>query len=190
MRRVSSIVGSHTCTVRNRRASASSSWMYSLYSLSVVAPMIRTSPRASTDLKTFAASDGAPSAGRTNHRVGLVDEQQEVGRSFSSRMTFWMRSSNILRSMVPATMLFICRFTTWQSRSRTGTVSGSNSMRLARPSDDRPSCRRPGSPISITEFARSRWQRSRAPAGFRRRGRTPVACDPVSRAGSGWSRSA
>src|ERR687895_435157 len=62
MRRVSSMLGSITCTVRKRRASASSSWMYSLYSLSVVAPIMRTSPRASTDLKTLAASDGAPSA--------------------------------------------------------------------------------------------------------------------------------
>ena len=36
--------------------------MYSLYSLSVVAATIRISPRASTDLNTLAASDGAPSA--------------------------------------------------------------------------------------------------------------------------------
>ena len=62
MWRVSSIVGSATCTVRKRRASASSSWMNCLYSLSVVAPMMWTSPRASTDLKMLAASDGAPSA--------------------------------------------------------------------------------------------------------------------------------
>jgi predicted RNA-binding protein YlqC (UPF0109 family) len=33
------------------------------------------------------------------------------------------------RSIVPATIVFICRFTTWQSRRRTGTFSGSNSIR-------------------------------------------------------------
>ena len=50
----------HELTHLKRRASASSSWMYSLYSLSVVAATIRISPRASTDLNTLAASDGAP----------------------------------------------------------------------------------------------------------------------------------
>ena len=107
---------------RKRRASASSSWMYSLYSLSVVAATIRISPRASTDLSTLAASDGAPSAepaptivcASSTNRMRLV-------RSFSSRMTFWMRSSNMPRSIVPATIEFICRLTTWQSRRRTGT---------------------------------------------------------------------
>ncbi len=55
-------------------------------------------------------------------------------------------------------MLFICRLTTWQSRRRTGTVSGSNSIRRASPSTIAvlPT---PGSPMSITELARSRWQR-------------------------------
>ena len=106
--RVSSIVGSQTVTQRKRRASASSSWMYSLYSLSVVAATIRISPRASTDLKMLAASDGAPSAepaptivcASSTNRIRLV-------RSFSSRITFWIRSSNMPRSIVPATMLFI-----------------------------------------------------------------------------------
>ena len=66
-----------------------------------------------------------------------------------------MRSSNMPRSIVPATIVFICRLTTWQSRSRTGTLSGSNSMRRASPSTIAvlPT---PGSPINITEFARSR----------------------------------
>ena len=66
-----------------------------------------------------------------------------------------MRSSNMPRSIVPATIVFICRLTTWQSRSRTGTLSGSNSMRRASPSTIAvlPT---PGSPMSITEFERSR----------------------------------
>ena len=122
MRRVSSMVGSATCTVRKRRASASSSWMYSLYSLSVVAPIMRTSPRASTDLNTLAASDGAPSAEPAPTIVCASSTNRiRFGRSLISRMTFWMRSSNMPRSIVPATIVFICRLTTWQSRRRTGT---------------------------------------------------------------------
>ena len=153
------MVGSQTVTQRKRRASASSSWMYSLYSLSVVAATIRISPRASTDLKMLAASDGAPSAEPAPTMVCASSTNRiRFGRSFSSRITFWIRSSNMPRSIVPATMLFICRLTTWQSRSRTGTLSGSNSMRRASPSAIAvlPT---PGSPISITELARSRWQR-------------------------------
>ena len=145
--------------VRNRRASASSSWMNSLYSLSVVAPMIRTSPRASTDLKMFAASDGAPRAEPAPIIVWTSSMNRiRFGRSLISRMTFWIRSSNMPRSIVPATIVFICRLTIWQSRRRTGTFSGSNSMRRAIPSAIAvlPT---PGSPSSRTEFARSRWQR-------------------------------
>ena len=41
--------------------------------------MMRTSPRASTDLKTLAASDGrAERRARADHRVHLVDEQDQV----------------------------------------------------------------------------------------------------------------
>ena len=105
MSRVSSIVGSQTVTQRKRRASASSSWMYSLYSLSVVAATIRISPRASTDLKMLAASDGAPSAEPAPTMVCASSTNRiRFGRSFSSRITFWMRSSNIPRSIVPATI--------------------------------------------------------------------------------------
>ena len=86
---------------------------------------IRISPRASTDLKTLAASDGAPSAEPAPTIVCASSTNRiRFGRSFSSRMTFWMRSSNMPRSIVPATMVFICRLTTWQSRSRTGTRLG------------------------------------------------------------------
>ena len=92
-------------TQRKRRASASSSWMYSLYSLSVVAATIRISPRASTDLKTLAASDGAPSAEPAPTMVCASSTNRiRFGRSFSSRMTFWIRSSNMPRSIVPATI--------------------------------------------------------------------------------------
>ena len=76
--------------------------MNSLYSLSVVAPMMRTSPRASTDLKTLAASDGAPSAEPAPIIVCTSSMNRiRFGRSLISRITFWMRSSNMPRSIVP-----------------------------------------------------------------------------------------
>ena len=79
--------------------------MYSLYSLSVVAATIRISPRASTDLKMLAASDGAPSAEPAPTIVCASSTNRiRFGRSFSSRITFWIRSSNMPRSIVPATM--------------------------------------------------------------------------------------
>ena len=121
--------------------------------------MMRTSPRASTDLNTLAASDGAPSAEPAPIIVCTSSMNRiRFGRSLISRITFWMRSSNMPRSIVPATIVFICRLTIWQSRSRTGTRSGSNSMRRASPSAIAvlPT---PGSPSSSTELARSRWQR-------------------------------
>src|SRR3954449_2512986 len=58
MRRASSTDGSQTFTQRKRRASASSSWMYSLYSLRVVAATIGISPAAATDLKQLPESGG------------------------------------------------------------------------------------------------------------------------------------
>ena len=70
--------------------------MNSLYSLVVVAPMMRTSPRASTDLNTFAASDGAPSAEPAPIIVCTSSMNRiRFGRSLISRMTFWIRSSNM-----------------------------------------------------------------------------------------------
>ena len=143
------MLGSATCTVRKRRASASSSWMYSLYSLSVVAPIMRTSPRASTDLKTLAASDGAPSAEPAPTIVCASSTNRiRLGRSLISRMTFWMRSSNMPRSIVPATIVFICRLTTWQSRRRTGHDFG---LELDTPRE----ALGPGSPTSIKQLERS-----------------------------------
>ncbi len=86
---------------------ASSSWMYSLYSLSVVAATMRISPRASTDLKMLAASDGAPSADLAPTSVWASSTKRiRSSRSFTSRIMFWIRSSNIPRSIVPATIAF------------------------------------------------------------------------------------
>src|SRR6187549_2902584 len=112
MLRVCSIVGSVTMTVRKRRASASSSWMNSLYSFSVVAPTMRTSPRASTDLKTLAASDGAPSADPAPIIVCTSSMNRiRLGRSLISRMTFWIRSeehTSELQSHHPISYAVFC----------------------------------------------------------------------------------
>ena len=53
---VSSTEGSSTCTGWKRRSSAASFSMYLRYSLSVVAPIQRNSPRASIGLSMFEAS--------------------------------------------------------------------------------------------------------------------------------------
>ena len=56
---------------------------------SVVAPIIRTSPRARTDLKTLAASDGAPSADPAPTMVcASSTNRMRFGRSLISRITF------------------------------------------------------------------------------------------------------
>ena len=157
--RVSSRVGSPIFTTRNRRESASSSWRISLYSVTVVAPIIWTSPRARADLKMFAASEGTPMAEPAPTRVCASSmKRMRFFRSLTSAITFSIRSSNIPRKTVPATTVFICRLTTWCSRSRSGTRCGSYSRRIASPSTTAvfPT---PGSPRIITELDRSLWQR-------------------------------
>ena len=107
----------------------------------------------------LAASAGAPIAEPAPTSVCASSTNRiRFGCSLISLITAWTRSSNIPRSMVPATTAFICRLTMWQSRSRPGTVSGSISMRRASPST-MAVLPTPGSPISITEFDRSRWHR-------------------------------
>ncbi len=157
--RVSSRVGSAILTTRKRRDSASSSWMISLYSVTVVAPMIWTSPRARLDLKMLAASEGTPMAEPAPIRVCASSMKRMMFlRSLTSAMTFSIRSSNIPRKTVPATTVFICRFTIWLSRRRSGTRCGSYSSRMASPSATAvlPT---PGSPMIITELLRSLWHR-------------------------------
>jgi hypothetical protein len=57
MRAVASTVGSSSLTAWKRRASAGSFSKYFLYSVHVVAAMVRSSPRASAGLRRFAASE-------------------------------------------------------------------------------------------------------------------------------------
>jgi hypothetical protein len=61
----------------------------------------------------------------TDHRMRLVDEQNQVRPLFELADHVLNPSSNI-RQHRPAAMAFIWRLTTWQSRRRTGTLSGSN----------------------------------------------------------------
>ena len=83
-------------------------FLHELLVLRVVAPMMWTSPRASTDLNMLAASDGAPSAEPAPIIVWTSSMNRiRFGRSLISRITFWMRSSNMPRSIVPATIAFI-----------------------------------------------------------------------------------
>ena len=76
---VSSTLGSPTKTCWNRRSSAGSFSMCSRYSSSVVAPTMRSSPRASIGLSMLPASI-ARVAGRAgaDHGVQLVDERDDL----------------------------------------------------------------------------------------------------------------
>ena len=75
---VSSTLGSPANTGWKRRASAASFSMCFRYSSSVVAPMQRSSPRASAGLSMLLASMRALGRARTDQRVQLVDEQDDA----------------------------------------------------------------------------------------------------------------
>ena len=64
-------------TTWNRRASAASFSKYFLYSDHVVAAIVRSSPRASAGFSRLAASFWPGLAAGADHRVRLVDEQDD-----------------------------------------------------------------------------------------------------------------
>ena len=74
---MSSTLGSPTRTGWKRRSSAASFSMYLAYSFSVVAPMQRSSPRASAGLSRLAASTAPSAAPAPTSVCKLVDEQQD-----------------------------------------------------------------------------------------------------------------
>ena len=74
---MSSTEGSSTKTGWNRRSSAASFSMYFWYSLSVVAPIARSSPRASAGFNMFEASMEPSDGARADERVELVDEEDD-----------------------------------------------------------------------------------------------------------------
>jgi hypothetical protein len=77
---VSSTLGSLTKTGWKRRSSAASFSMRFRYSSSVVAPMQRSSPRASAGFRRFAASIEPFRGARADERVDLVDEEHDLPR--------------------------------------------------------------------------------------------------------------
>ena len=101
---VSSTVGSFTYTGWNRRSSAASFSMRLRYSSSVVAPMQRSSPRASAGFKRFAASI-EPSAAPAPTSVWISSMNRMIcpAAASISFSTALRRSSNSPRNFAPAT---------------------------------------------------------------------------------------
>ena len=101
---VSSTDGSPTMTGWKRRSSAGSFSMYLRYSLSVVAPMARSSPRASAGFSMFEASI-EPSAAPAPTSVCSSSMKRMIcpSDSVTSLRTAFSRSSNSPRYFAPAT---------------------------------------------------------------------------------------
>ena len=150
MATVSSTLGSPTNTCWKRRSSAGSFSMFSRYSSSVVAPIRRSSPRASMGLSILPASM-EPSAAPAPTMVWISSMKVIICPSafLISSSTLFRRSSNSPRYLEPATMeprsseisFLFCRVV--------GTSPAT--MRCARPSTTAvlPT---PGSPISTGLF--------------------------------------
>ncbi len=130
---VSSIDGSPTNTGWNRRSSAGSFSMCSRYSSSVVAPTIRSSPRASIGLSMLPASIEpsalpAPTTVCSSSRKVMICPLLDL----ISSSTLLSRSSNCPRNCAPATMPPRSRATRRLSRRDSGTSPAT--IRWARPS--------------------------------------------------------
>ena len=129
---VASGVGSPTVTGWNRRSSAASFSIYLRYSLRVVAPMTRISPRPSAGLIMLAAST-APSAEPAPTMVCSSSMNRiTLPAFFTSARVFLIRSSNSPRYLVPATMPLRSRDRSFLSSSSSGTSP--EAMRSASPS--------------------------------------------------------
>ena len=150
---MSSTLGSSTVTGEKRRASAESRSILR-YSASVVAPITRSSPRASSGLRMFAASmppSGAPAPSTvcSSSRNRTIRPSDSTA-SFSASLK---RFSNWPRNWAPAIMPDRSRATIRVPSSVSGTSS--RWMRSARPSAIAvlPT---PASPISTALFLRRR----------------------------------
>ena len=132
---VSSTLGSLTSTGWNRRSSAASFSMCLRYSSSVVAPMARSSPRASIGLSMLPASM-APSAAPAPTMVCSSSMNVMISPSLSaiSRRTALNRSSNSPRYFEPATIAPMSSATTRLSLSDVGHVARHDP--LGEPLDD------------------------------------------------------
>ena len=147
---VSSTVGSPTRTGWNRRSRAGSFSMLSRYSSSVVAPTMRSSPRASIGLSMLPASiEPSPLPAPTTVCSSSRNVMIWPSELWISSSTDLSRSSNWPRYCAPATIAPRSRLTSRLSRSDSGTSPAT--MRWARPSTIAvlPT---PGSPISTGLF--------------------------------------
>ncbi len=147
---MSSTEGWPTKTGWNRRSSAASFSMEVRYSSRVVAPIIRSSPRASIGLIIWPASM-APSAAPAPTIVCSSSMKVTISPSASviSFKTAFSRSSNSPRYLAPATMEPRSSATTCFPLSPSGTSP--STIRLARPST-MAVLPTPGSPISTGLF--------------------------------------
>src|ERR1700733_5212534 len=101
---VSSIDGSPTVTGWKRRSSAGSFSMYFRYSLRVVAPIARSSPRASAGFSMFEASiDPSAAPAPTSVCSSSMKRMIWPSDSVTSFSTALRRSSNSPRYLAPAT---------------------------------------------------------------------------------------
>ena len=125
-------VGSSICTRPNRRSRAGSFWIWVRNSWLVVAPIICSSPRASTGFKILAASM-APSAAPAPTMVwnSSTNKMTPPSRTSSSSRPF-SRSSKSPRYLVPATRLAISNASSRRPFRARGTCPAA--IRWARPS--------------------------------------------------------
>ena len=131
---VSSTLGSPTSTCWKRRSSAGSFSMFSRYSSSVVAPTMRSSPRASMGLSMLPASiepSPEPPAPTTVCSSSMKVMIWPLLVRISSRTAF-IRSSNSPRYLEPATIEERSREIRRLPRRESGTSPAT--MRWARPS--------------------------------------------------------
>ncbi len=147
---MSSTLGSPTNTCWKRRSSAASFSMYSRYSFSVVAPIMRSSPRASIGFSMFAAAT-LPSPPPAPIRVcsSSMKVMMRPSESLISFSTAFNRSSNSPRYFAPATSAARSSETSCLSFSESATSPAT--MRCASPSTTAvlPT---PGSPMSTGLF--------------------------------------
>ncbi len=126
-------LGSSICTAWKRRVSAGSFSMYFLYSAKVVAPMVRSWPRASAGFSRLAASPvPAWPPAPTSVCVSSMNRMMGLGLACTSSMTERRRCSNSPFMLAPA-----CSRPTSSARSSTSFSEGGTSprtMRCAKPS--------------------------------------------------------
>ena len=148
---VSSTDGSPTNTCWKRRSRAGSFSMRSRYSSSVVAPIIRSSPRASIGLSMLPASiaESPPAPAPTTVCSSSMKVMTWPPESLISSSTALSRSSNSPRYFAPATIAARSSESSRRPFSESGTSP--STIRWARPSTTAvlPT---PGSPISTGLF--------------------------------------